>query len=646
MNLYKSLLLVLLVLSSACIDLPDIEYVEPEVEAPDAGGPSQSLDSGSSEPVTPDAGLTPDAGPGGTDAGDSGTIDAGVPDGGVPPTLSVSWGAPTETVFTNGTVTVSVSVTGGTPELVKLLLDGAPVATLTPPYTHPWDTRALPERTYSLVVRASTAGRAFNSPTRTVVVDRTPPQVVSRNPAPGAQAVSVRQVIQAVFSEPVRPGTVSPASVRLMSGASEVPSQRVLAADGVTLGVSANSPVSVPAVLALQLSADILDLAGNPLQVPSGVWSWSLPVFLPVGSALRVDPQATGASLPSIQIDAQGRPWVVWQERLSNAEAIRVARWTGNVWEAVGGALNSTAELLDNTAVPAFRFDDAGRPVVAWSDSQYINISRWSGTGAWTRIARLSASSGTPRAVSPVLEVDDQGRLVVAWSEGVEGSVPSIHVRRRDGDGNWEDLGSLDAYPGTSSFAGSPALQLNSTGAPVVAWVEQGDIIEESVHVRRWNGSAWEPYGEALSADGGRTEVRMATLRMDSNGRPVVAWVQAGKTYVRRWNGSTWAPLGDALHAEQDVQTTFFTALELNGAGSPVVASAAVVEGEVPAHLLVQRWDEGQWVSLGGPLSANPGRTSVDYTFSQALDRDGYPVLAWSEVDGSAFRVYVYAHNH
>jgi hypothetical protein len=94
------------------------------------------------------------------------------------------------------------------------------------------------------------------------------------------------------------------------------------------------------------------------------------------------------------------------------------------------------------------------------------------------------------------------------------------------------------------------------------------------------------------------------------------------------------------------VQTTFFSFVEVESTGNPLVISSASVEGEVPTHLLVQRWEEGRWVSLGGPLSAVPGRTSVDRVFSQTRDRDGYPVLAWAEFDGLSNKVYVYTYNH
>ena len=649
MNHYRSLLLLLLCgFSAACLDIPEVFHVEPVEETPD-------VDAGAAGPDTPDANLPPDAGApdSGTpdsgahapDAGDSGTAEPGTPDAGEAHDLLVTWGAPIETVHTNGTVSIAVSVTGGAPESVELLLDGSRLTTLVPPYGFQWNTSAHPERAYALVARASIAGRSFVSASRTVVVDRTPPHVVSRSPAPGAQHVSVRESIQAVFSEPIRGEAITPATVRLLSGGEAIPCRRFLGPDRVTLTLSAEDSVPVPATHTVQMTSGVLDLAGNALQQPSGAWSWSLPAFVPVGSALRVIQESPGALAPSLHLDAQGRPWVAWMESWSNGIAIHVNRWNGTAWAPVGGTPTLPGDMADVSSGVVLRWDVAGRPVVAWSNSQYINIDRLNGSGSWGRLSRLSASTANPRSATPDLETDSQGRLVVAWS-GSNNGVTDVYVSRQVEGGGWEGLGALGAFPGGSTPAEVPDLEIDGSGAPVVAWLEQGDTVKTSIHVRRWNGTSWDSYGEGLSADDGRTPVRSVALRLDSNGRPVVTWVQSGKAYGSRWSGSAWSPFGAGLHAEQPVGTVFSSAVDVDSARNPVVASVATMTGDVSTHLFIERWDGERWVALGGGLGANPGRTSIDYKFSQQLDADGHPVLAWAESDGSANSIYVFAYNH
>ena len=95
--------------------------------------------------------------------------------GGTEPTINLS--NPSGTAYTNAVLNIQATVTGGTPESVELLRDGAPLASLNAPYTYAWDTSTLAEGGYSLSARASKGGKTIQSEARTVFVDRTPPSV-------------------------------------------------------------------------------------------------------------------------------------------------------------------------------------------------------------------------------------------------------------------------------------------------------------------------------------------------------------------------------------------------------------------------------------------------------------------------------------
>ncbi len=99
-----------------------------------------------------------------TACGGSGTIN-----------LTVGLSSPSTTAYTNGTLNIQATVTGGTPDSLELLRDGQTLATLNTPYTFAWDTTTVPEGGYSLGVRASKGGKVFQGEARTVFVDRTPP---------------------------------------------------------------------------------------------------------------------------------------------------------------------------------------------------------------------------------------------------------------------------------------------------------------------------------------------------------------------------------------------------------------------------------------------------------------------------------------
>jgi len=122
--------------------------------------------------------------------------DAGIP---TSPNLTVSLLALSERLISNGTVNIQVQVTGGTPDKVELLVDNRLLTTLAAPYTYQWSTTSTVEGAHRLTAKATSAGNTFLSDSREVVVDRNPPQIASRLPAPGTQDVWVQQPIEATF---------------------------------------------------------------------------------------------------------------------------------------------------------------------------------------------------------------------------------------------------------------------------------------------------------------------------------------------------------------------------------------------------------------------------------------------------------------
>jgi hypothetical protein len=60
--------------------------------------------------------------------------------------------------------------------------------------------------------------------------------------------------------------------------------------------------------------------------------------WTPVGGVLNVDPTKDALS-PSITT-VGGVPYVAWKEGTGLPGQVRVARWSGSAWMAVGGVLN------------------------------------------------------------------------------------------------------------------------------------------------------------------------------------------------------------------------------------------------------------------------------------------------------------------
>ncbi|WP_245872804.1 hypothetical protein [Deinococcus planocerae] len=169
---------------------------------------------------------------------------------------------------------------------------------------------------------------------------------------------------------------------------------------------------------------------------------------------------------PALALGRAGRPTVAWLQGEVLASRVLAARWTGERWEPLGGALNRTP----NTYVASTRLvlDAQERPVVAWLEDaggqDALFVSRWTGRG-WEA---LGGRLGTGSASAPSLALDQGGRPVLAWVEE-RGGLGRVRLARWTGEG-WQDLGTVNRDQGRD--ARSPSLAVDASGAAVLAWRE------------------------------------------------------------------------------------------------------------------------------------------------------------------------------
>jgi len=115
-----------------------------------------------------------------------------------------------------------------------------------------------------------TATVATGTATVTIVLDTTPPTVVSKSPAAGATDATVDTVVTATFSEPMRASTITTSSFTLSASA---------VSGMVTYNSATYTPTFTPSAnlagnttYTATLSTAITDAAGNPL---ASAYSWS-----------------------------------------------------------------------------------------------------------------------------------------------------------------------------------------------------------------------------------------------------------------------------------------------------------------------------------------------------------------------------------
>ncbi|QSQ20823.1 Ig-like domain-containing protein [Pyxidicoccus parkwayensis] len=618
----------------ACISLPEVEQVP---ETPDAGEPdAHAEDSGTLDASVSDSG-TPDSG-----TPDSGTPDSGTPDSGAP-TLTVT--LVTSRAVTNSDVQVSGTVTGAVPDEVELLVDGAAVATLAPPYELRWSAQSLDEGTHVLALRASLEGRRFTSESRTLIVDRTPPRLVMQTPLTGAQFISVHQVVQATFSEPLDPATVRAESVKLLSDAGVIAAEVALASEGTSLTIQPTSLLPADTAVQVRFESSVVDLAGNAVQALPEHWTWAVPGFLPLGEPLSASP--TERSLPrspSLQIDGAGRPVVAWVGG-TGAESpygVRVRRWNGSGWEQLGGVLE--VPVGSNSSFCSLTIDADGRSIVVWDEVQSSTVAtsmhtrRWNGS-AWDVMGDvpLRQQSSADLIVS---KGNKQGQIALAFVERYQGN-DQVLVSRWNGT-SWGMVGG-GLKVNSSWMVSGIQLAIDAAGNPVVAWSESnsGNI---AAFMRRWNGSAWEAIAMPAQTFPG-------ALFIDAAGAPILdvrVWNgTAWSAQLRQWNGSTWATLGSTISLYPGTTDSSVVTLTLDVQGRLIALLGEQEAAGGATVFYIRRWNAGAWEPVGSLLRKNSGDNFIGPALL-AMDSTNRPFMARREApenDVSNWRIHVYTPN-
>jgi hypothetical protein len=259
----------------------------------------------------------------------------------------------------------------GEAERVELHRDGAPFAVLPPPHSVPWDVDTEDDGTYAFEARALVGGAVAASATRTVVLDRDAPSIVSIAPADGSE-IAVDGPITVVFSEPVRDASIAGA-VELAQGATARLFATTLSPDGRTLTIRPTDLAAETPVM-LSIAATITDLARNPLRA-GAARTYAVPAWLSI-----LHPSDAFGRDAVIEVDATGAPILARYEATGPAgtPAIVVERWDGAAWSALGREATSIAPgpILD------LRIRDAdGSLFLGWVQaSDYLpRVSRWTG---------------------------------------------------------------------------------------------------------------------------------------------------------------------------------------------------------------------------------------------------------------------------
>ena len=202
-------------------------------------------------------------------------------------------------------------------------------------------------------------------------------------------------------------------------------------------------------------------------------------------AGVRVD-DATGTATahhPVLAVDAGGTVYAAWEDWrnatsqyqvFASGSASRGASWSRNVQvsDTPGGMTASS---------PAIAGAAAGRPVVAWSDEEFVSgqpvdrvlSARSSDSGGtWARSTVATGLAGSSLYGADLAA--DAGAVYAAWTYRATGSDQSVVLSRStDGGATWGPWAKVDDTPRTSAAYPDGASVSALSGKPFVVWDDQ-----------------------------------------------------------------------------------------------------------------------------------------------------------------------------
>lgn len=422
----------------------------------------------------------------------------------------------------------------------------------------------------------------------------TPATVVKRSPAEG-QPLWYRDQIQLEFSEPLDVATVTAANIAITAAGKPVAASLTASADGKTVTLKPTNTPPLPTTLEVAIAGTLKDAQGEgaaEATVNVDMPLWDRPAQSPVatgtapavtlvsgnpvvayttlvgkiavssyggtpaawrqlGSDLGTDLGSAHPDHPALTATADGSVVVAY----SDPGELRVEKFTGSEWEAVGTGLGPI--VLPARFIAGDTLSLAYAPTTAT-----VRVIEWTGS-AWSDVAPVFDSGGS---VNTFDVVRSGAAVTLAYVDEDN----SVVVLRSSAGGAWQPLGPAITRAQNMEF--SVSLAVGEDDAPIISYID-GDDVNRTVQIRRFDSASgtWATVAPApnLTLDAPASEPQLARL---DDGGVTVSWLEtrAGKQQllVARWHDDAWSFFGPALNISK-THAASEPALALDERGNP-----------------------------------------------------------------------------
>lgn len=380
--------------------------------------------------------------------------------------------------------------------------------------------------------------------------------------------------------------------------------------------------------------------SGQPFVVWSGPTGLSVRTW--TGSAWQDVGDVGSSGQASIAVRSDGTPVVAW----SSSSGVLLKSWDGSTWQALAGSgsgtgLGKASTVLTKPCAPGLALDAQGNPVVAFASqnyaASYVLLKRWDGT-QWTDLAGSGAAPGLSAATvayCPALALDSQGRPYVAFIDPSSNGYDVVHYTGTA----WEPVGGTTATVPGFHAGGAPTLRVDKQDHPVL-FASEKQIVGASftsAFVARWDGASWQGLdglGSSTYSNAGPVVGQIA-----SDGSIWALWSerdsQGASLHVKRWDGSAWTNVVSPTIGHEN---SFEPRATLTPSGQVALAWAEWAGAD--SNVRFAEWSGKDWTELGQKaVGQGISGSSVKGSKPRLLfDPNGLPTVLYEGYDtgGSA----------
>src|ERR1035437_4755870 len=349
---------------------------------------------------------------------------------------------------------------------------------------------------------------------------------------------------------------------------------------------------------------------------------------------------------PKMALDSLNRPHIVFENANEGGQNIDYLYWNGSQWVDVSGTGTGKIDVSGTSVIsyePMIKLDKTDTPHIMWSEGAIetcdIMCVKWNGTD-WSDetgggIAYKRVFNDDINSEWPSFDLDPEGNPHIAWSDGIifqEHDIFYLH---------WKPDGTPTVTP-TYKPGDTPYPTITPTKTITQTLTITQTPTQTPIPVPVINPNAcWADADGTGAEDDPVSSGSKPVMKLDSSGRPHMAWVYNGSLYYMKWNGVQWVDADGSGTESIKISGTVFGSdspdMVLDSLDRPHIAWTGFAPGFTFIYYLT--WNGTKWVDVVGTDVMQISVPIIEGGFAAdvmlALDGAQRPCLAWSDYNGN-----------